>query len=286
MQRMASESRWPGAASSAAVVFPLESSPESLSKYQSWLHREPKYSGTNGAYMSLISDAADFIIVAREPSTGELSAARAAGIELEAIPVALDAFVFLVNTENPVASLTIDQLRGIYTDTGRSDLPVSTRIKNWQEVGGADRQIHAYTRNRNSGREELMEKLVMQGRKIITGGDRMLMSMVGTIEGVSRNPNSIAYSVYYYEHVMSPQAKNKLLAINGVQPTPDNIANRTYPLTAEFYVVTRKGIDRSTPAARLRDWLLTDEGQQLIAASGYVPVKSLATTNTAAASPQ
>lgn len=270
LRRLPVERRWQGAASSAAIVFPLDAQPSQIEKFQTWWQREPQYSGTNGAYLSLINNEADLILVAREPSSDELKAAQAKSVQLDARPIALDAFVFLVNSKNPVSSLTLAQIRGIYTQVGSDE--AKPKINNWQQVGGENQSIFAFTRNRNSGSEELMEKLVMQGRKIITGRDRMVMSMMGPLEGVSRNPDSIAYSVYYYEHVMSPYAANKLLAIDGVQPTAENIASHRYPLAAEFYVVTRQGIDQNSPAARLRDWLLTEDGQKLIAESGYVPI--------------
>ena len=51
---------------------------------------------------------------------------------------------------------------------------------------GSHGLIKRAARRLASGSEELMEKFVLQGRKIIAGGDRMLMSMMGPIEGVSR----------------------------------------------------------------------------------------------------
>jgi len=264
VQRLPRASRWAGASSSAAVVFPLESDPTKMADFQTWMQAEPQYSGTPSAYKSLINDAADLIVVARVPSDDELKMAKEKGVEFDLTPIALDAFIFLVNTENKLQGLTLEQIRDIYTG----------KAKNWKDVGGIDQSILAFTRDRNSGSQELMEKLVMQDRKMIEGRDRMMSSMMGPIEGVSRQPNSIAYSVYYYEHVMSPQQKNKLLAINGVAPTAQTIGSRQYPLTAEVYVVTRRGIAAISPAAKLRDWLLSDDGQKLLKASGYVPIKN------------
>ena len=63
-----------------------------------------------------------------------------------------------------------------------------------------------------------------------------------------------------------------MFAVNNIMPTRENIANRTYPLITEVYVVTRKNIEASTQAARLREWLITDEGQKKIEETGYVPI--------------
>ena len=70
---------------------------------------------------------------------------------------------------------------------------------------------------------------------------------------------------------MAPNEYIKLVAVDGVQPTQESIANRTYPFTSEVFAVVRAGSPANSLAIRLRDWLLTDEGQELVAQSGYAP---------------
>jgi phosphate transport system substrate-binding protein len=118
-----------------------------------------------------------------------------------------------------------------------------------------------------------MNKLVLKGAKIIEGGDRMLIGMAGPIDAIAKTPNGIAYSVYYYEHIMSPRAENRLLAVNGITPTADTLWGGTYPLRAPVYVVTRKNLPPDSAAARLRDWLLSPAGQELVSQSGYVALR-------------
>ncbi|MHB9109038.1 MAG: PstS family phosphate ABC transporter substrate-binding protein [Armatimonadota bacterium] len=233
--------------------------------------------GTHEAYVNLLSRPAqagssatniapcELILVARKPSADESRLANARGIELDVRPVALDAFVFLVNERNPVRSLTLDQIRAIYT--GKTTF--------WQSLGGQNEFIVAYTRNENSGSEELMRDLVMGEQKMIKPKKLVLQTMAGPIEAIAVNSDGIAYSVYYYEHFIDHRDEIRLLAINGIEPTEKTIANRTYPLTTEVYVVTRKKLNPKSPAAKMRDWLLSTEGQQMVAKSGYVPVKAM-----------
>ena len=101
------------------------------------------------------------------------------------------------------------------------------------------------------------------------------MGMAGPIDRVSQTANAIAYSVYYYEHFMSPHPNNKLIGVGGVMPTSETIANGTYPFTTEVYMVTRKDLKADSPAAKLRDWILSDAGQRVVADSGYVPIRPL-----------
>jgi len=224
-------------------------------------HTKARHEGTHAAYVSLITGKSQMILVARKPSDDEIKEAAERNVELDIRPVALDGFVFLVNAKNPVDSLTMEQIRGIYTG----------KVTNWKELGGSDAPIEAYTRNRNSGSQELMEKLVMKGLKMIDAPDRMLMGMAGPIDMVSQSPNAIGYSVYYYEHVMHKRPENKLLGINGVKPSSETISARDYPLVTDVFVVARKHTDPNSPEALLRDWLLSEDGQKLVAQSGYVP---------------
>ncbi|MEI6913894.1 MAG: substrate-binding domain-containing protein [Armatimonadota bacterium] len=211
-----------------------------------------------------VEKPAELIVVARKPSPDELKQAKELGVELDVRPVALDAFVFLVHADNPVKSLSLEQIRGIFLG----------RITNWKQVGGSDQTIRPFSRNRNSGSEELMEELVMNGQKVIAGKDvdSLLETMSGVIDRVSSTPAGISYSVFFYANYMNTAPSSRLLGVNGVAPTTQTIANHKYPLTAEVYVVTRKDLKKAAPAARLRDWLLSPAGQKLISDSCYVPV--------------
>jgi len=218
--------------------------------------------GTHGSYMNLIGGEADLILVARTPSEDELRAADDDGVGLVVTPIALDAFVFLVNDQNPVESLTLEQLRSIYTG----------EITTWDEVGGAAEPIQAYQRDRNSGSQELMEALVMQGAAMIDAPDMILPSMIGPLNAVGDDPLGIGYSVYYYATYMLPDERVRLLGVEGVLPTPENIATRRYPLTTEVYAVLRADTPADSSAVMLYSWLFTEEGRAAIGRSGYVPI--------------
>ena len=71
--------------------------------------RQIQHSGTHGSYVNLITDSVDIIIAAREPSQDELYLADSVGVTLNTMAIALDAFVFILNIENPVNNLTVDQ---------------------------------------------------------------------------------------------------------------------------------------------------------------------------------
>ena len=64
----------------------------------------------------------------------------------------------------------------------------------------------------------------------------------------------------------------KTIAVNGVQPTPQTIADGSYPLRAPIYAAIHKDTPPDAPARRIFDFLTTPAGQKLVQAAGYVPV--------------
>jgi phosphate transport system substrate-binding protein len=221
---------------------------------------------THAAYMNLIDGTTDLVLQASPPSAAELAHATEMAVTLDAKPVALDALVVLVNPRNPVSGLTIEQVRQIY-------LGEATR---WNEVGGLARPIHPYTRPTNSGSFELFNALILKGATMPDWpADLVIRYMGALLVQVASDEDAIGYSVYYYVHFLMPAlgAGTKPMSINGVDPTSATIASRSYPLTAESWVVIRTNQPTGSHARSLRDWLLTPDGQRVVKMSGYVPVR-------------
>ena len=95
---------------------------------------------TDGAYENLIAGKAEMIFCSL-PSREQQASADAAGVEFEMTPFLNGGFVFFVNKDNPVDSLSVQQLHDIYAG----------KITNWKQVGGNDVEIIAYQRPNNSG---------------------------------------------------------------------------------------------------------------------------------------
>ena len=131
------------------------------------------YTNTRGAYKDIVDGNADIIICA-QPSDEQLAYAEENGVELEMVPVGSDAFVFIVNSNNPVSDITIGQIQDIY----------SGNITNWSELGGNNVPIAAMRRNKNSGSETALEKLM---------GDTPIVPDYTTLFG-----SPIGFSFRYY----------------------------------------------------------------------------------------
>jgi phosphate transport system substrate-binding protein len=219
------------------------------------------HNGTHGSYVNLINGKADIIIVARAASNDEINLADSAGVNLITTPIALDGFVFIVNVNNPVNSLTVKQIQDIYTGN----------ITNWNEVGGTNTEINPYQRDPNSGSQELMLSLVMKDLTMLDLPEMILIGMMGPINRITYDKDGLGYTVYFFEQFMAPNDSLKLLAVNGIVPQYNTLKKKQYIYTTDVYVVIREDLDRSSTAYQLYLWLLTNEGQGIIAESGYIP---------------
>ena len=204
-----------------------------------------KYQNTIRGFDAVVDGTVDLFFTAH-PSEEQMASAKEKGVELEIVPVGLEAFVFFVNKSNPVDGLSVDQIRSIYRG----------EIKNWDEVGGPSKAIYQMLRVEGSGSQTMMEKF-MEGNMI---KKRDPFSIFGA---------SIGYSFRYYLVGMVADDNVKMLSVNGMYPDVESIKNGTYPLAASFYVVYRKD-NNNQNVTKLVDWLLTDEGQTMIEECGYV----------------
>ncbi len=225
------------------------------------LNTRLKSNGTHGSFVNLIDKKADFIITARTASKEEKAYAMEKGITLLEKPIAFDAFVFIMNKDNPVDTLSTEQVQHIYT----------AKITNWKDVGGYDKKINPYIRNANSGSQELMEILVMKDLKMLHWAEFTHTSMIAPFHSLRRDPNGISYTVYYYKEMMLRDELVKHLAIDGVYPDKNTIKDKSYPYTTEVYAVIRADEPETSHAYKIYELLSTEEGKSIIEESGYVP---------------
>ena len=219
------------------------------------------HTGTHTSYVNLISGKADIIIVARTTSPDEDNLADSLDIKLTTTPIALDAFVFIVNINNPVNSLTEKEIQDIYTGN----------ITYWSEVGGTYTEINPYQRNPNSGSQELMLSLVMKDLEMMDLPEMILFGMMGPINQITHDVDGLGYTVYFFEQFMAPNDSLKLLAIDGVIPEYNTLKDEEYIYTTKVYLVIREDLGRLSTAYQLYQWLETSSGRYAIEESGYIP---------------
>jgi len=207
-----------------------------------------QYKNTVRGYKAIVDGTTDILFCAA-PSAEQKKYADEKGVELIYVPVGLEAFVFFVNENNPVDSLTAEQVRGIY----------SGKYTNWSQVGGPNRIINPVSRLQGSGSQSAMDAFLGN----IKTAPKSPLAIVGA---------SIGFSFRYYMDGIVDNQAVKMISLNGIYPSAENISNGTYPVIAKFYAVYRAD-NKNGNIPILIDWILSDEGQQIIEESGYVRIK-------------
>lgn len=181
-----------------------------------------KHSTTYGSFENLLEGKCELVFVPLL-SDEQKKAAEDKGIELEIVPITKEAFVFVINPDNTVDTLTQEQIRKIYTG----------EIKNWKELGGDDAEIVAYQRDETSGSQNNM-KVFMKGYNLIKAKQEFILesmnSILDVIAGYDNGKYSIGYSVHAYARNMYNLAGIKFVKVDGVEPSYKTIEDGTYPL--------------------------------------------------------
>ena len=223
------------------------------------------YTETTDTMNEYTFDESD-LVIATQPSDEELEYAKSQGVELVKKPVCYDAFVFITHKDNPIDSLTVEQIKDIYKG----------KIKNWKQVGGKNEKIVAFQREKNSGSQTAMEKLVMGGADMIDPIEIAVVTGMGElVEKVAEYENETASIGYTYRYYIDNLYKNdniKTIKVDGIAPTDENIRSGKYPFTTNYYGVYIKDNPEKTGELFL-DWILSDEGQKCVKQAGYITMK-------------
>ena len=223
-----------------------------------------QYNNTYNGYW-LLGERKTDIFFGVYPSPEQIEEAKSNGTEFIFTPIGDEAFVFFTHKDNPVDSLTIEQVKGIY----------SGEITNWKEVGGKNIPIKAYQRNSGSGSQSMMERFMGDTPLMTPPKHQVQDLMSGIIDRVTdyQNRNSaIGFSYRYYLTGIMANPNVKILKINGIAPTNENVRNGSYPIRTPIYAVTYEG-NPNENVDILIDWVLGPQGQELLEKSGYVGLK-------------
>ena len=223
-----------------------------------------EYNNTQGGYELLAEKKTD-IFIGAAPSKDQIAFAEKNNTTFEYTQIGHEAFVFFVHKDNPVNSLTVDQIKGIY----------SGKITNWREVGGKNEKIVPFQRNEGSGSQSMLIRFMGDTPIIEPDMQTMVGGMGDIIETVADYKNkstSIGFSFRFYVEGIIKNPDIKMIAVEGVAPTKENIKRGTYPIIAPVYAVTYEG-NSNQNVHKLINWITSDEGQYIIEKTGYVGIK-------------
>lgn len=216
------------------------------------------------AYKKLINGEVD-IILSLKPNEELISMAKNNGVEFEYVAIGKDAFVFIVNENNPIENISLKEIQEIYTG----------ELTNWAQLGWDDAAIIPFQREHESGSQAIMENVVMQGLEMIEAPSNEINTGMGTMNERLSYDNSlyaIGYNIYYFTSYMYPDDNIKMLSINGISPNKATIQNNDYIFTGEIFAIIRSDEESNSNARKMLNWYLTKEGQKIVDESGYVPI--------------
>jgi len=214
--------------------------------------------GSGTGIAALINDNTDIAASSRRMKDHELKLARKKGIEIWEFPVAIDALAVTVNKENPIESLSLPQLKDIFTG----------RVQTWSELGWQEGgRISVYSRQSNSGTYVFFNEHVMDGEdwaphtKFLPGSASLNDAIKADRAGIGY------YGVGYIEGVKPLKIKGR----EGEEPVSpldiESVSNGRYPLSRPLFLYTN-GRPTGTVLEFLK-FVLSEEGQELVVEEEY-----------------
>jgi len=219
--------------------------------------------GSGAGIAALINGKTDLANSSREITEEELEFARKANVQPYPIVFAQDALAIITHKDNPVDSLSLEEISAIY----------SGKIENWNKVeGGNNEEISLYGRQSSSGTYIYFRENIVKGEYKTS-----MIGMSGTaqiVDALKTDKNGIGYvsSGYLSENIMKDI---KVLKINADDnstayvPNKENITSGTYPITRPLLQFTN-----GKPEGKLLEFILyqfSEEGMKIIEENGFYP---------------
>jgi len=180
------------------------------------------------------------------------------GVEL--MPVAWDALTFIVHKDNPVDSISLEQAKAIYTGN----------IRYWSELGGADQKIEVFAhKNKISGNGHSLRELLFSNVDKTINASRIFNSSKSLEQALTENPNAIAIT-----GVSSARSQDiKIVALDGVSPTVENIKSGDYGLYRPLYLSYDPNSANIETVKNFIRFIHSKPGRDLIRSNGVVPYR-------------
>jgi len=183
------------------------------------------------------------------------------GADVVEVPVALDSLAIYVNKQNKAEHLTLEQIRRIFR----------AEITNWKDVGGPDAMIVLYGRENSSGTYVYFKEHVLANADFAERY-QALPGTAAVTNAVAKDVAGIGYGgIGYATDVKTLPIMNDATS-QPVSPTMDNVYNGSYPLSRSLYWYTAGPLTGT--GKDFQDWVLSPEGQKIVTAVGYYPLKN------------
>jgi phosphate transport system substrate-binding protein len=199
-------------------------------------------------------------MASRELHPAERQRFESPQVRFKEFAIGYDAICLVVSSDvfdYGVTSLTTDELKQIYTGD----------IANWEEVGGQDMEIFVIGRKPGSGTRDAFNEIILGSKEAEAPGVIIEASDSSEVKtAILGSDNAIGYMGYSY--VL--RGDTKVVSLNGVSPTIENIKCGAYPLARKLYFYT---LGEPGPGAKaFIDYILSSAGQEIAIENGFIPI--------------
>jgi phosphate transport system substrate-binding protein len=191
----------------------------------------------------------------RRAKPAEIATASAKGINMKPTIVAYDGIAVIINSANPIKSLTKKQVEQIFAGD----------VTDWSAVGGSGGKISVYTRNTSSGTYSDFKELAMKKRDYASSSQKMAGNEQIASE-VGKNPGGAGYVGLAY----TKASGIKVVSIDGVLPSTQTVHAKTYPYARPTFYYTNG--EPSGLAKEFLDFTISAAGQKIVERVGFVPI--------------
>lgn len=224
--------------------------------------------GSGVGIAALIKGTIDIATASRDVKPTEKDQAKKnTGADPKEFTVGFDALAIYVHRSNPLNEITLDQIAAIYAEGGA--------ITRWSQLGVTIPGVSADTivrvsRQSSSGTYEFLREHVLKNQDL-KNGSRDMNGSKEVVELVATTPTAIGYSGMGYA---TPAVKMLNVVVKpgetAYPPSVENTLNHTYPIARSLHIFTLG--DPKGAVKTYIDWILSDAGQKIVEATGYVPI--------------
>jgi len=176
-------------------------------------------------------------------------------------PVAWDALVVITHKDNPVDTISSEQLRKLYKG----------QITNWKELGGKDAPVELYVRKgKVSGVGRTLRELLFYNYDEEFVASHVVDSTGPLERAMEKDPNGVGVTGVSSARKLVKNKTAKILKLDGKESSYENIRTGQYVLYRPLYVVTNLQ-EKNPEVAKFVHFVSSEEGKAIMRSVGTVP---------------
>ena len=224
--------------------------------------------GSGTGITALINGTADIANSSRamkEKEREQIKAKFSPDITINEYVVGFDGIAVYTHKDNPIQTISINQLNGIYAEGGEID--------QWEQVApNFTGEIQRASRQNNSGTYVFFRETVCGKSGEFKQGANSLSGSKEVVEFISTTPLAVGYSGMGYKNdTVNWLSVSQEDGGEAYEPTPENVLSKKYPIARPLFLYTVG--DESAVTKTFLEWILSAEGQKIVAKQKFVPVK-------------